>query len=73
MLFSSYSAKTKCDGQTDGQTDRQKDRQTDGGHCYISRPGPPAPREINNHQFFIYGPQCEKCAFWAIRGGLGGP
>ena len=30
-------------------------------------------REKNNHQFFIYGPQCEKCAFWAIRGGLGGP
>ena len=29
-------------------------------------------REKNNHQFFIYGPQCEKCAFWAIRGG-GGP
>ena len=27
---------------TDGQTDRQ----TDGGRCNISRPGPPAPREI---------------------------
>ena len=30
-------------------------------------------REKNNHQFFIYGPQCEKCAFWAIRGGPGWP
>ena len=30
-------------------------------------------REKNNHQFFIYGPQCEKMRIWAIRGGLGGP
>ena len=48
----SYSAKTKRDGQTDGRTDRQTDRQTDGqtdgGRCNISRPGPPAPREITN-------------------------
>ena len=31
-------------------------------------------RAKNNHQFFIYGPQCEKIAFWAIRGvgGWGG-
>ena len=30
-------------------------------------------REKNNHQFFIYGSQCEKnIAFWAIRGGGGG-
>ena len=38
--FSSYSAKTKRDGQTDGQTDGRGG----GGRCYISRPGPP--REI---------------------------
>ena len=31
---------------TDGQTDRQTDGQTDRGRCNISRPGPPAPREI---------------------------
>ena len=32
--FSSYSAKTKRDGQTDGRTDEQ----TNGGRCHISRP-----------------------------------
>ena len=43
--FSSYSAKTKRDGQTDGWTDGQ----TDGrGRCNISRPGPSAPQEIKN-------------------------
>ena len=31
---------------TDGRTDGQTDGRTDGGHCNISRPGPPAPREI---------------------------
>ena len=35
--FSSYSAKTKRDGQTDKRT---------GGNCNISRPGPSARREI---------------------------
>ena len=30
-------------------------------------------REQNSNQFFIYGPQCEKCAFLSIRGvGEGG-
>ena len=37
--FSSYSAKTKHDGQTDGQTRGE-------GNCNISRPGPSVPREI---------------------------
>ena len=37
--FSSYSAKTKRDGQTDRQTDGRTDRRTDGrGCCNISRP-----------------------------------
>ena len=27
----------------------------------------------NNHPFFIYGPQCEKIAFLAIRGAVGDP
>ena len=26
-------------------------------------------RDKNNHQFFIYGPNVKKIAFWAIRGG----
>ena len=35
-------------------TDRQTDRQTDGGHCYISRPGPgPAPLEIKTCIAFL--------------------
>ena len=42
----------------------------------ISRPHHRADKYIanerNNCQFFIYGPQCENFAFWAIRGGLGG-
>ena len=29
-------------------------------------------RDKNNHQFFIYGPNVKKFAFWAIRGGGGG-
>ena len=57
---------------TDGQTDGR----TDGGRCNISRPGPSAPREItreikNNHQFFIYGPQCEKMRILGYSGGPG--
>ena len=31
---------------TDRRTDGRTDGQTDGGRCNISRPGPPAPREI---------------------------
>ena len=44
----------QTDGQTDGRTDGQTDRQTDGGRCNISRPGPPAPREIK------IGPHCSR-------------
>ena len=29
--------------------------------------------EKNNHQFFIYGPQCEKMRILGYSGGLGGP
>ena len=36
---------------TDGQTDGQTDGRTDGGRCNISRPGPPAPREIINKDY----------------------
>ena len=39
---------------TDGRTDRWTDRQTDGGRCNISRPGPPAPREIINRIWRAY-------------------
>ena len=41
------------DRQMDGRTDRQTDGRTDGGHCYISRPGPPAPREIIRIYFVV--------------------
>ena len=64
--FSSYSAKTKRDGRTD--------RQTDGGRCYISRPGPPAPREIrrklpNNSCSYKH----HNVYFWLLWESLGGP
>ena len=39
-----------------------------GGDPYTE----PRVTKTNNHKFFIYEPQCEKCAFWAILFFLGG-